>query len=150
MAVAEAPVMEPVESDMTDEQNAEALKERKRQNQRDRRERLKREAAAGGAKPKAAEPKVAKVKAEPKAKSDRVPRGMREGSGPAEAVAVLREAGEALHIVEIVKRILDRGRVQLKGKTPQATIAAKLHVMSKQPDAPVRKTAPGMFEATGQ
>jgi hypothetical protein len=48
------------------------------------------------------------------------------------AIDVLRAAGEPLHTKEITKRVLESGRSSgLKGKTPEATVAAMLAVGSK-------------------
>ena len=63
-------------------------------------------------------------------------------SEPAKNVAidVMREAGEPLHVKEITKRVLASGRCTgLKGKTPDATIAAMLAVGSK-PGGPFTRT----------
>ncbi len=47
-------------------------------------------------------------------------------------IDVLRAAGEPLHTKEITKRVLESGRSSgLKGKTPEATVAAMLAVGSK-------------------
>lgn len=43
------------------------------------------------------------------------------------AIEVLREAGEPLHVQEIVKRMLDRKLWRTKGKIPVATIGARLY-----------------------
>jgi HB1, ASXL, restriction endonuclease HTH domain len=40
---------------------------------------------------------------------------------------VLDEAGEPLHVRVITKRILERGLWQSEGKTPEATVAARLY-----------------------
>ncbi len=48
------------------------------------------------------------------------------------AIDVLRAAGEPLHTKEITKRVIESGRSSgLKGKTPEATVAAMLAVGSK-------------------
>jgi hypothetical protein len=48
------------------------------------------------------------------------------------AIDVLRSARKPLHTKEITKRVIDSGRCSgLKGKTPEATIAAMLAVGSK-------------------
>lgn len=65
------------------------------------------------------------------------PAGKDESSGKGESakqvtIDVLRTAGEPLHAKEIAKRVIDSGRCSgLKGKTPEATIAALLAVGSK-------------------
>ena len=49
------------------------------------------------------------------------------------AIDLLRAAGEPLHSKEITKRVINSGRCSgLKGKTPEATVAAMLAVGSKQ------------------
>jgi hypothetical protein len=48
-------------------------------------------------------------------------------------IDLLRAAGEPLHTKEITKRVINSGRCSgLKGKTPEATVAAMLAVGSKQ------------------
>jgi hypothetical protein len=48
------------------------------------------------------------------------------------AIDLLRAAGEPLHTKEITKRVIESGRCSgLKGKTPEATVAAMLAVGSK-------------------
>jgi HB1, ASXL, restriction endonuclease HTH domain len=48
------------------------------------------------------------------------------------AIDVLRAAGEPLHTKEITKRVIESGRSSgLKGRTPEATVAAMLAVGSK-------------------
>jgi HB1, ASXL, restriction endonuclease HTH domain len=48
------------------------------------------------------------------------------------AIDLLRAAGEPLHTKEITKRVISSGRCSgLKGKTPEATVAAMLAVGSK-------------------
>ena len=48
------------------------------------------------------------------------------------AIDVVRAAGEPLHTKEITKRVIESGRSSgLKGKTPEATVAAMLAVGSK-------------------
>ncbi len=57
---------------------------------------------------------------------------MRAESAKQVAIDVLRAAGEPLHTKEITKRVIDSGRSSgLKGKTPEATVAALLAVGSK-------------------
>jgi HB1, ASXL, restriction endonuclease HTH domain len=57
---------------------------------------------------------------------------MRGESAKQVAIDVLRAAGEPLHTKEITKRVIDSGRSSgLKGKTPEATVAAMLAVGSK-------------------
>jgi hypothetical protein len=49
------------------------------------------------------------------------------------AIDVLRAAGEPLHAKEVAKRVIESGRCSgLKGKTPEATVAAMLAVGSKR------------------
>jgi hypothetical protein len=57
---------------------------------------------------------------------------MRGESAKQVAIDVLRAAGEPLHTKEITKRVIESGRSSgLKGKTPEATVAAMLAVGSK-------------------
>jgi hypothetical protein len=52
---------------------------------------------------------------------------------------VLRAAGEPLYATEIAKRVIESGRCSgLKGKTPEATLAALLAVGSK-PGGPFKR-----------
>jgi hypothetical protein len=55
------------------------------------------------------------------------------------AIDVLRAARKPLHTKDIAKRVIDSGRCSgLKGKTPEATVAAMLAVGSK-PGGPFRR-----------
>lgn len=57
---------------------------------------------------------------------------MRGESAKQVAIYVLRSAGEPLHTKEITQRVIESGRSSgLKGKTPEATVAAMLAVGSK-------------------
>src|SRR5207244_13299433 len=61
------------------------------------------------------------------------------------AIDVLRAAGEPLHTKEVAKRVLDTGRCsRLKGKTPEATVAAILAVGSK-PGGPFKRVEKGTY-----
>lgn len=42
------------------------------------------------------------------------------------ALAVLEDAGTPLHVNEIVRRMLERGLWQTTGKTPAATVTARI------------------------
>lgn len=61
------------------------------------------------------------------------------------AYDVLRRAGEPLQAGEIGRRVLQVKGVELKGKTPLATIAAILAVENKKPDGLFVRTAPGTY-----
>jgi hypothetical protein len=57
---------------------------------------------------------------------------MRGESAKQVAIDVLRAAGEPLNTKEITKRVIESGRSSgLKGKTPEATVAAMLAVGSR-------------------
>jgi hypothetical protein len=61
------------------------------------------------------------------------------------AIDVLRSARKPLHTKEITKRVINSGRCSgLKGKTPEATIAAMLAVGSK-PGGPFKRVDKGMY-----
>ena len=62
------------------------------------------------------------------------------------AADVIKEAGEPLHVNEISDRIIATGRTTLgkKGKTPRATVAARLVTLANKGETFV-KTAPGTF-----
>lgn len=69
----------------------------------------------------------------------------RANGTPAEIVAVLTEAGGPLPVKEITDRILARGNASLKGKTPQATVAALLSVQVRKDGSPFVKVDRGVF-----
>ena len=48
------------------------------------------------------------------------------------AAAVLKDAGEALHYKEITRRALERGLIEPKGTTPEATMGAQLYMAVKR------------------
>ena len=72
---------------------------------------------------------------------------MEKGEKTAKQAAfdVLRQAGEPLKADEIGRRVLSVKGVELKGKTPLATIAAILSVENKKPDGLFVRTAPGTY-----
>ena len=60
-------------------------------------------------------------------------------------IDLLREAAEPLHAKEIAKRVIESGRCSgLKGKTPEATIAALLAVGAK-PGGPFKRVNKGTY-----
>lgn len=62
------------------------------------------------------------------------------------AAAVLRDAGGGpLSVREISDRILDRGLVSLRGKTPKATISAQLYVDARKPSGRFERVGRGML-----
>lgn len=72
-------------------------------------------------------------------------KGMRGVSAKQVAIEVLRAAGEPLHTKEVAKRVIDSGRCSaLKGKTPEATVAAMLAVGSK-PGGPFKRVEKGTY-----
>ena len=60
---------------------------------------------------------------------------------------VLTEADEPLHVADITERILGQGLWQTKGKTPAATVGARLYtdIRDRGEDSPFVQTAPGTF-----
>src|SRR4051794_21587056 len=70
---------------------------------------------------------------------------MRGESAKQVTIDVLRAAGEPLHTKEVAKRVIESGRcVRLKGKTPEATVAAILAVGSK-PGGPFKRVEKGTY-----
>ena len=70
---------------------------------------------------------------------------MRGESAKQVAIDVLREAGAPLRAKEIATRVIASGRCpRLKGKTPEATIAAMLAVGSK-PGGPFKRVDKGTY-----
>ncbi len=60
------------------------------------------------------------------------------------AIKVLKRANEPLATKEIAKRVLAMQGVTMKGKTPEATIAAMLAVSNKK-GGEFERTAPGVY-----
>lgn len=60
---------------------------------------------------------------------------------------ILKESGEQLHYYEITKRILEKNLWKTEGKTPDATVNARLAVDIKKlgPRSRFQRTAPGVF-----
>jgi hypothetical protein len=66
------------------------------------------------------------------------------------AAAVLGDAGGGpLSVGEISDRILERGLVSLRGKTPKATISAQLYVDAKKPSGRFERVGRGMLRLRG-
>jgi restriction system protein len=63
------------------------------------------------------------------------------------AKAVLQKAEKALHYKEITRRMLDQGLWETKGKTPEATVNARLAVEIKKngTESTFQRTKPGVF-----
>jgi len=74
---------------------------------------------------------------------------MRGESAKQVAIDVLRAARKPLQTKEIAKRVIESGRCSgLKGKTPEATIAATLAVGSK-PGGPFKRVGKGTYALSG-
>jgi hypothetical protein len=74
---------------------------------------------------------------------------MRGESAKQVAIDVLRTARKPLHTKEIAKCVIESGRCSgLKGKTPEATIAATLAVGSK-PGGPFQRVDKGTYGLSG-
>ncbi len=70
---------------------------------------------------------------------------MRAESAKQVAIDVLRAARKALHTKGVSKRVIESGRCSgLKGKTPEATVAAMLAVGSK-PGGPFKRVGKGTY-----
>jgi HB1, ASXL, restriction endonuclease HTH domain len=70
---------------------------------------------------------------------------MRGESAKRVAIDVLRAARKPLHTKEVSKRVIESGRCSgLKGKTPEATVAAMLAVGSK-PGGPFKRVDKGTY-----
>jgi hypothetical protein len=90
-------------------------------------------------------PRAKKGETAAKANGGRRVGGFREGGTPAEIVEVLKAAGGPLNVKEITERVMKRGRANLKGQTPEATVAAMLSVSVRKEDSPFKKTDRGTF-----
>jgi hypothetical protein len=67
------------------------------------------------------------------------------------AAEVLRqEGGGPLAVADIADRVLQRGLVSLRGKTPKATISAQLYVDAKKPNGRFERAARGMIRLRDQ
>ena len=66
------------------------------------------------------------------------------------AERVLRDAGGPLHTDEITRRALEQKLIQTKGKTPAATLAARLGVDVKRKDSRFVRTAPAIYGLRGR
>lgn len=127
----------------------------KAQKERERRARIKAEkeqAAKVAAASTESKPEPTAVKPKP-AKPEATKNGavkFRAGGTPAEILEVLEASDEPLHVKEITKRVLARGKTNLKGKTPEATVAAVLSVdIRKNPESPFKKFDRGVFGLRG-
>jgi hypothetical protein len=92
-------------------------------------------------------PKTSKTNTKPKPRKPRAATGKAAGSGPAQPLSVkdaaekvLRDAKGPLHATEIAKQILDQKLITTKGKTPAASIGARLATGAK-PGGPFVRTA---------
>lgn len=65
-------------------------------------------------------------------------------SAPAAAIEILKAEGDPLHVKKLTELVMTKYDTGLKGKTPVATLSAKLHTSAKKGETFV-KTAPGTF-----
>lgn len=70
-------------------------------------------------------------------------------SARAAVIDVLEKEGKPLHVSEIAKRVLAGYTTGLKGKTPEASIAAMLHTSATK-GVDFKKTKPGTFALRAQ
>lgn len=56
-----------------------------------------------------------------------------------DAALKVMSAKKPLTTGEIMERVLERGLVQTRGRTPEATLSAELYREAKRPDARVRR-----------
>jgi HB1, ASXL, restriction endonuclease HTH domain len=68
-------------------------------------------------------------------------------SARARALEVVKRARGPIAVQDVVKKVLATPGVELKGKTPDATISAMLYTEAKKPDGAIRKAGRGMVEA---
>jgi hypothetical protein len=67
------------------------------------------------------------------------------------AAEVLRqEGGGPLAVTDIADRVLQRGLVSLRGKTPKASISAQLYVDAKKSNGRFERAARGMIRLRDQ
>ena len=79
-------------------------------------------------------------KPKPKAKAKGKPKGDRKPSMRTEAEEVLRASDAPLHVKAVIAAVLERGNIETKGKTPEASLSS---IMLRHPN--FTKTAPGTF-----
>jgi hypothetical protein len=68
-------------------------------------------------------------------------------SARARAIEVVKRARGPIAVKDVVKKVLDTPGVELKGKTPDATISAMLYTEAKKEDGAIRKVGRGLVEA---
>ena len=83
---------------------------------------------------------ASKPGAKPKAAAKKGSAGPRKPSMRTEAEEVLRAKGSPLHVKDITAAVLGRGKIETKGKTPEASLSS---IMLRHPA--FEKTAPGTF-----
>jgi len=65
------------------------------------------------------------------------------------AISILKETGRDMTATEVARIAIERGLVESRGKTPDATLTAQLYVQVRDhPQGPLRKIAePGALRA---
>jgi hypothetical protein len=63
------------------------------------------------------------------------------------AIAIVRRSRKPIEVKKVVAKVLATPGVELKGKTPEATISAMIYVEAKKPDGAIRKAGRGLVEA---
>lgn len=73
------------------------------------------------------------------------PKGKRMPTFQEAAHQILTQAGQPLHHREITERALEQGLVETSGKTPAATMSARLSVSVRQEDSPFVRVGRGVY-----
>ena len=63
------------------------------------------------------------------------------------AIEVVKRARGPIAVKDVVKKVLATEGVELKGKTPEATVSAMIYTEAKKEDGAIRKAGRGMVEA---
>jgi HB1, ASXL, restriction endonuclease HTH domain len=62
------------------------------------------------------------------------------------AIGIIHRARGPIEVSKVVKKVLATEGVELKGKTPEATVSAMIYTEAKKEDGAIRKVGRGLVE----
>jgi hypothetical protein len=63
------------------------------------------------------------------------------------AIAIIRRSKKPIAVKDVIAKTLATAGVELKGKTPEATISAQIYTEAAKEDGAIRKAGRGLVEA---
>ena len=73
--------------------------------------------------------------------------GTKKVSARETAIAIIKRSRKPIAVKTVVAKVLTTPGIELKGKTPEATISAMIYTEAKKEDGAIRKAGRGLVEA---